>query len=57
MYLLCVMNNSWVQKGVEDTVNTYHIELAEPQDEHVCHGVAKIGILVIDALKNCMILN
>ena len=52
------INNSWVHKGIEDTVSTYHIELEEPQDRHVRHGFVKIGNLVIDALKkNCMILN
>ncbi len=45
------MNNSWVHKGIEDTMSTYHIELEEPQDRHVCHGFVKIGNLVIDALK------
>ncbi len=39
------MNNSWVHKGIEDTVSTYHI------DWHVSHGFVKIGNLVIDALK------
>ncbi len=45
------INNSWVHKGIEDTVSTYHIELEEPQDRHVRHGFVKIGNLVIDALK------
>ncbi len=45
------MNNSWVHKGIEDTVSTYHIDLEEPQDRHVRHGFVKIGNLVIDALK------
>ena len=61
-YIICILsysiNNSGVHKGIEDTVSTYHIELEEPQDRHVCHGFVKIGNLVIDALKkNCMILN
>ncbi len=52
------MNNSWLHKGIEDTVSTYHIELEETQDRHVHHGFMKIGNLVFDALKkNCMILN
>ncbi len=50
-------NNSWVHKGVQDTVSNYYIELEESQDRHIHHGFVKIGNLVIDALKNCMILN
>ncbi len=45
------MNNSWVHKGIEDTLSTYHIVLEEPQDRHACHGFVKIGYLVIDALN------
>ena len=45
------MNNSWVHKGIEDIVSTYHIELEEPQDRYVCHGFVKLGNRVIDALK------
>ena len=41
------LNNSWVNKGVEDAVNNYYIELEEPQDRHICHGFVKIGNLVI----------
>ncbi len=49
------MHKSWEHKGIEVTVSTYQIELEEPQDKHVFHGVVKIGNLVIDALKkNCM---
>ncbi len=46
-----MMNNSWVHKGVEDTVSNYYIELDKPQDKHIYHGFVKIGNLVIDALK------
>ncbi len=45
------MNHSWVHKGIEDTVSTYHIELEEPQDIHVRRGFVKISNLVLDALK------
>ncbi len=45
------MNNSQVHKGIEDTVSSYHIELDEPQDRHVCHDFVKISHLVINALK------
>ncbi len=45
------MNNSWVHKGIENTVSTYYIELEESHDKHICHGFVKIGNLVIDALK------
>ncbi len=38
-------------------VSNYYIELEEPQDRLICHGFVKIGNLVIDALKNCMILS
>ncbi len=45
------MNNSWVHKGVQDTVRNYYIKLEEPQDRNNCHGFVKISNLVIDALK------
>ncbi len=45
------MNNSWVHKGIEDTVSAYHIALEESQDKHICNGFVKIGNLVIDELK------
>ncbi len=45
------MNNSWVHKGIEDTVSKYYIELEELYDKHICHGFVKIGSLVIDSLK------
>ncbi len=45
------MNNSWVHKGVQDTVGNYYIKLEDPQNRHICHGFVKIGNLVIDALK------
>lgn len=45
------MNNSWLYKGIEDTVSTYYIELEESQDKHIRHGFVKIGNLVIDTLK------
>ncbi len=45
------MNNSWVHKGVQDTVSNYYIKLEEPQDRHIYHSFVKIGNLVIDALK------
>ncbi len=44
------MNNSWVQKGVEDMVSNKNIELEEPQDRHICHGFVKIGNLVFHEL-------
>ncbi len=54
-YIICslsyTMNNSWVHKGIEDTVSTYYIELEESHDKHICHGFVKIGNLVIDAVK------
>ena len=45
------MNNSWVHKGIDNTVSTYYIELEESHDKHIRHGFVKIGSLVIDALK------
>ncbi len=51
------MINSWVHKGVEDAVNKYYIKLEEPQDRRIHHDFVKVGNLVIDALKNCMISN
>ncbi len=51
MYPIDTMNNSWVHKGVEDTVSNYYIELEEPQYRHICHGFVKINNLVINALK------
>ncbi len=56
-HTMLYIKNSWIQKGIEVMVSTYHIELEEPQDRPFCHGFVKIGNLVIDALKNCMILN
>ncbi len=57
MYPIIHHENNWVHKGIDDTMHTYHIELEEPQDRHVCNGFVQIDNLVIDALKNCMILN
>ncbi len=60
-YIICslsyTMNNSWVNKGVQDTVSKYYIELEEQQERHIWHGFEKIGNLIIDTLKNCMIFN
>ena len=45
------MNNSWLQKGIDDSVSNYYIELEESCDKHIRHGFLKIGSLVIDSLK------
>ncbi len=42
------LNNSWVHKGIEDTMSTYHIDLEEPQDRHVCHSFVEVGNVVFD---------
>ncbi len=55
--LLYTANNSWIHKGMNDTVSTYYIVLEGSQHKHISHSVLQKCNLVDIGLKNCMILN
>ncbi len=49
--LVYSMNNSWVHKGIKDTVVTYYNVIEESQDKHIHHDFVEIGNLLNDALR------